>query len=321
MPEIDKQPEQTGRVKDAVDGNWVDRWAPAATRPYFRLSRADRPAGTWLLWLPAIWGVLLASLRDGVSPDIIPLILALGIGSFVMRGAGCTWNDYADRHFDAQVDRTKSRPIPSGQVSPMQALIWMGAQAFIGLLVLLSLNPAAILWAFGSIAPVLIYPFAKRFTWWPQLVLGIALNWGVLVGYVAVAGTLRLEVVFLYIGTVFWTLFYDTIYAHQDIEDDVEANVKSTARLFGDKTPKWLRGFMVGVVVFQGIAVILAATSTGVVLTPIVALAAPWVMGWHLTWQLTRLDINNPDICTELFRSNRDAGLLFGLFLAVALFL
>lgn len=321
MPEIDKQPEQTGRVKDAIDGNWVDRWAPAATRPYFRLSRADRPAGTWLLWIPAIWGVLLASLRDGFSPSSILLIVLLGIGSFVMRGAGCTWNDYADREFDAQVERTKSRPIPSGQVSPTQALIWMIAQALVGLVILISLNPTAILWALGSIIPVMIYPFAKRFTWWPQLFLGVAFNWGALVGYAAVAETIRPEVVFMYVGAVFWTLFYDTIYAHQDIKDDEDANIKSTARLFGEKTPKWLRGFMVCTVTFLGIAVILAAISTGGVLTPIVALAAPWVMGWHLTWQLTRLDIDNPDICGQLFRSNRDAGLLFGLFLAGALFL
>ncbi len=321
MPEIDKQPEQTGRVADAVDNNWVDRFAPQFTQPYLRLSRADRPAGTWLLWIPAIWGVLLASLREGFTLDAVWLIIALGIGSFVMRGAGCTWNDFADREFDAQVERTKSRPIPSGQVTPKQALVWMCVQALVGLVVLVSLNTTAILWALGSVIPVMVYPFAKRFTWWPQLFLGVAFNWGALVGYAAIAETIRPEAVFMYVGAVFWTLFYDTIYAHQDIKDDEEADIKSTARLFGDKTPKWLRGFMVGTVSCLGIAVILAAISTGGILTPIIALAAPWVMGWHLTWQLTRLDIDNPEKCGQLFRSNRDAGLLFGLFLAGALFL
>lgn len=321
MPEIDKQPEQTGRVQDAVDGNWVDRWAPHVTRPYLRLSRADRPAGTWLLWLPAIWGVLLASLRYGFDIRYILLILALGVGSFVMRGAGCTWNDFADREFDAEVERTRSRPIPAGHVSPTQALIWMAVQALIGLAILLTLTPTAIALGFASIIPVLIYPFAKRFTWWPQLFLGIALNWGALVGYAAVAGTLHIEVLFLYAGAACWTLFYDTIYAHQDKEDDALIGVKSTARLFGTKTNLWLRGFMVATVVCLGIAVVIAGLATGQTLTPLIAIAAPWAMGWHLTWQLTRLDIDNPDVCGDLFRSNRDAGLLFGLFLAGAVFL
>lgn len=309
-----------GQVHDAVKGNWVDTLAPAWTRPYLRLSRADRPIGTWLLWIPCIWGALLAANAVGqFTWTTAWVILGSGIGAFAMRGAGCTWNDITDRTFDAKVARTRSRPIPSGQVSVTQAAIWMIIQCLIGLAVLLSFNTFAVLLGFASIIPVAIYPFAKRFTWWPQVFLGIAFNWGALLGYAAIAGELTAAPVFLYLAGIAWTLFYDTIYAHQDKEDDVLIGVKSTARLFGDNTPVWLKRFLVVCVLLITGAVIEAMAQRDIV-PMLIALLAPWALGAQMAWQMARLDINNPDVCMKLFRSNRDGGLITALFLAIAVF-
>lgn len=318
------RPEQIDQtVADAYRGNWVDRIAPAPTRPYLRLSRADRPIGTWLLLLPCWWGLALAILLDG-QPRLFDIWIAAGcaLGAWLMRGAGCTWNDITDREFDAAVERTKSRPIPSGQVSAKQAAVWMAAQALVGLAILLTFNGAAIALGVLSLLPVAIYPFAKRFTWWPQVFLGLAFNWGALLAFAAHYGSLHIAAVILYLAGIAWTLFYDTIYAHQDKEDDALIGVKSTARLFGSNTGTWLKWFLM-------LTVALFAVATGLVMLGragnqialIAALCGPWALGWHLQWQLRMLDIDNPDRCLMLFRSNRNAGLLPLPFLLLAIYL
>ena len=307
-----------GAVADSA-GNWVDTRAPAAARPYLRLSRADRPIGTWLLYLPCLWGLALACLWTG-EPGWFDLWIAVGcgIGAFLMRGAGCTWNDITDRDIDDKVARTRSRPIPSGQVRVVQALIWMAAQSLLALLILLTFNAAAIWLGIAALLPVAIYPFAKRFTWWPQVFLGLAFNWGALLAWTAHTGSLGWPAVVLYGAGIAWTLFYDTIYAHQDAEDDALIGVKSTARLFGDATRHWLRRFLMAVLVLFGIAVLMVHGERSI-LSLVIALGGPWAMGWHLTWQLTRFDPEDDAMLLRLFRSNRDAGLLPLPFFAVAL--
>ncbi|MEX3017789.1 4-hydroxybenzoate octaprenyltransferase [Gymnodinialimonas hymeniacidonis] len=313
---------EQGQVADAVKGNWVDRLAPAPTRPYLRLSRADRPIGTWLLLLPCWWGLLLALSHTGRTPTLYDAWIFLGcaIGAFLMRGAGCTWNDITDRDFDGSVARTASRPIPSGQVSVKQALAWAIAQSLLAFLILITFNWTAILLGVIALIPVAIYPFAKRITWWPQVFLGIAFNWGALLAWTAHTGSLSLAPVLLYLGGIAWTLFYDTIYAHQDREDDALIGIKSTARLFGENTKTWLRGFLAATVGLIGAAILVALVPGQNFLALIIALAGVWAMGWHLSWQLVRLKIDDAELCLKLFRSNRDAGLIPALFFAVALF-
>jgi len=305
-------------VADATAGNWVDRFAPPATRPYLRLSRADRAIGTWLLWIPCLWGVALAATQDGFRPADIWLVASSGAGAFLMRGAGCTWNDITDRHIDAAVARTRSRPLPSGQVTVRNALIWMVMQALTAALILFSYNLTAIALGIGSLALVCIYPFAKRFTWWPQAILGLAFNWGALLLFAAHAGHVTLPAVLLYAAGITWTLFYDTIYAHQDREDDTLIGVKSTARLFGANTRVWLFGFQVATVLLMATAAIMALAQDQGPVPLLVALTGIWAFGWHLTWQLRRLNLDDPASCRAVFVSNRDAGLIAALFLAAA---
>ncbi|MGK7753674.1 MULTISPECIES: 4-hydroxybenzoate octaprenyltransferase [unclassified Roseovarius] len=313
-------PDATGEVADAVKGNWVDRSAPAWSRPYLRLSRADRPIGTWLLLLPCWWGLLLSMLHDGRATwHDLWIFAGCGIGAFLMRGAGCTWNDITDRHIDGSVSRTASRPIPSGQVSVMQALAWLVAQALVAFCILLTFNMAAITLGIISLAPVCIYPFAKRFTWWPQIFLGLAFNWGALLAWTAHSGRLEWPAVVLYLAGIGWTLFYDTIYAQQDAEDDALIGVKSTARLFAERTPVWLQRFLIGSVSLMAFAVIGAAVG-GSALAVLVALIGPWAFGWHMFWQLRQFDMQDDSTLLRLFRSNRDAGLLPLPFFAAALF-
>ncbi|MEM7240744.1 MAG: 4-hydroxybenzoate octaprenyltransferase [Pseudomonadota bacterium] len=312
MEEKSKTPASKGRVADATDLNWVDRFAPEFTRPYLRLSRADRPAGTWLLLIPCFWGLALALLNSGrglTTLDVIYFVL-FAVGAFLMRGAGCTWNDITDQDFDAKVARTKSRPIPSGQVTVRGAAFWMCIQAFLAALILLSFNLFAAGLAIASLLLVAIYPFTKRFTWWPQVFLGLAFNWGALLGWAVITGGLSVAPVCLYLAGILWTLFYDTIYAHQDKEDDALIGVKSTARLFGDNTRRYLLIFLIGAVVLMGVAVIVALPSDINPIALVVAIFGIWGFGMHMTWQLRRLDIDDPDICLQLFRSNRDAGLI-----------
>jgi len=317
MTERQKLPEP-GAVADAPQGNWVDRFAPAPARPYLRLSRADRPIGTWLLLIPCLWGVALAAAADAPRLHDLWIIAACALGAFVMRGAGCSWNDITDRQIDAQVARTRSRPIPSGQVSVRAAAVWMLAQTAVGGALLFSFNWPAVALGLASLVPVAIYPFAKRFTWWPQVFLGIAFNWGALLAWVAHTGTLSAAPVALYAAGIVWTLFYDTIYAHQDKEDDALIGVKSTARLFGDQTGRWLGWFLIGSVSLMTLAVLLALLPGAPPLQLALALAAPWGFGWHMFWQMRRLDIESPETCLHLFRANRETGLIAALFLAAA---
>lgn len=316
-----QKPAPEGQVADAVTGNWVDTYAPEWTRPYLRLSRADRPIGTWLLLIPCWWGLALAILADQ-TPRWQDLWIAIGCaaGAWLMRGAGCTWNDITDREFDGQVERTRSRPIPSGQVTVKGALAWMGLQCLAGLAILLTFNQAAIAMGILSLLPVAVYPFAKRFTWWPQVFLGLAFNWGAMLAWVAHTGSLSWPPVLLYLAGIAWTLFYDTIYAHQDTEDDALIGVKSTARLFGTQTPMWLRRFIVAFVCLKAMAVIGAMLDSASVLALVLALAAPWAMGWHMTWQLRAFDAENSQRLLQLFRLNRDTGLIPLIFFVLAMF-
>ena len=318
MSQFSPTPEVEGQVSDAVSGNWVDQIAPRFSRPYLRLSRADRPIGTWLLLLPCWWGLGLAILAGGqfASHDVW-IFVSCAIGAFLMRGAGCTWNDITDRKIDGAVERTRSRPIPSGQVTVTQAVIWMILQAGIAALILFSYNMSAIILGFASLALVAIYPFAKRFTWWPQAFLGLAFNWGALMIYVAHSGVLRIEAVLLYTAGIIWTLFYDTIYAHQDREDDALIGVKSTARLFAERTPTWLFGFSVLSSILMGLAIYLACSERGTLSTLIAILAVP-AFCMHLRWQMRRFDAHDPVRLMMLFRSNRDAGLIVVLFFTIA---
>lgn len=310
-----------GQVADAVKGNWVDTRAPAWTRPYLRLSRADRPIGTWLLLLPCWWGLLLASAHTGSFTAHDAWIAAgCAIGAFLMRGAGCTWNDITDRDFDAAVARTRSRPIPSGQVTVRQAMVWLVIQSLLAFGILLTFHPAAIALGVASLALVAVYPFAKRFTWWPQVFLGLAFNWGALLAWTAHTGSLGWPAVVLWLSGIAWTLFYDTIYAHQDKDDDALIGVKSTARLFGDRTHHWLRVFLVATVTLMTTAIVGALIDRNP-LALAVAFGGAWGLGWHLAWQLTHLKPDDPANCLRLFRSNRDAGLIPVPFLAAAILL
>ena len=313
-------PTPDGQVADAAKDNWVDAYAPAATRPYLRLSRADRPIGTWLLLIPCWWGLTLGMLFDGQSGwHDAWVALGCAIGAWLMRGAGCTWNDITDQDFDGQVERTRSRPIPSGQVTTTQAVVWMIAQALLAFCILLTFNTVAILLGILALLPVAIYPFAKRFTWWPQVFLGLAFNWGALLAWTAHTGSLDAPAVVLYLAGIAWTLFYDTIYAHQDTEDDALIGIKSTARLFGENTAPWLRRFLMATVGLMGIAVIFSGLENASVLAMVIALGGPWAMGWHMAWQLRGLDINDSAKLLQLFRANRDTGMIPLIFFCAAL--
>jgi 4-hydroxybenzoate polyprenyltransferase len=290
------------RVADST-GNWVDTHAPLWLRPYLRLSRLDRPIGSWLLLLPCWWSAALAA---GVAGDLshLPLTIPLFfLGAFAMRGAGCTWNDITDRDLDAKVERTRSRPIPAGQVSVKRALLFLLLQALVGLCVLLQFNRFAVLTGIASLLVVAIYPFMKRITYWPQVVLGLAFSWGALMGFAVTLQRIDATALLLYAGSICWVIGYDTIYAHQDAEDDALIGVKSTARLFGARTRQAL-------VVFYGLAVVLIAAALGRGGVHWPAWLGLAVFAVHLGWQVSRLEISDPALCLRLFKSNRDAGLL-----------
>jgi 4-hydroxybenzoate polyprenyltransferase len=298
-----------GRVADAT-GNWVDHSAPEWARPYLRLTRLDRPIGWWLLLLPCWWSSALAAIADGAwGPSPWHILLFL-IGAIAMRGAGCTWNDLVDRDIDGRVERTRLRPIPSGQISVRAAIVFLVVQALIGLVVLLQFNRFAIGVGVASLGVVAIYPFMKRFTYWPQIFLGLAFSWGALMGWAAARGMLELPAFLLYAGSIAWVIHYDTIYAHQDKEDDALVGLKSTALLFGANTRPMLALFSAAAVVLIGLAGYFA--HAGIVFT--LGLAA---FAAHLAWQIVRLEIDDPESCLQVFRSNRDAGLI--LFAALVL--
>jgi 4-hydroxybenzoate polyprenyltransferase len=302
-----------GSVADATE-NWVDTLAPVWSRPYLRLARLDRPIGSWLLLLPCWWSSALAAVAaHKAAPSLVHLALFF-VGAFAMRGAGCTWNDIVDRDLDASVERTRSRPIPSGQVSVVQAAVFLALQALIGFAVLISFNTFTIALGIASLAIVAVYPFMKRITYWPQTVLGLAFSWGALMGWAGAFGRLDVPAVLLYAGSIAWVIGYDTIYAHQDREDDALICIKSTALLFGARTKPMLALFYALAVGLIGAAGF-AAGAGGVFAIGLLAFAA------HLTWQIIRLDIANPDRCLTVFKSDRDAGLILfaGLLLDAAL--
>ncbi|TPJ42957.1 4-hydroxybenzoate octaprenyltransferase [Mesorhizobium sp. B2-6-5] len=299
-----------GRVSDAPNRHWVYRVLPRAIWPYAQLARWDRPIGWQLLLWPCWWSAALAASaypRPGdpllsLLPAPLYLVLFL-IGAIAMRGAGCTYNDIVDEHIDNQVERTRSRPLPSGQTTRRRAWLFLVLQALVGLAVLLQFNSFAILLGVCSLAIVAVYPFMKRITNWPQLFLGFAFSWGALMGWAVEFGDLDGPAIMLYIGSILWVIGYDTIYAHQDKEDDAIVGVRSTARLFGDNTKAWLAGLYGGTLICFAIAFASAQA-------PVVALAGLIAAGAHMARQIAVLDIDDPDQCLRLFRSNNQVGWL-----------
>jgi len=290
------------RPGDAVATSWVDG-APRFVRPYLRLMRLDRPIGAWLLFWPCVFGLALGATATG-QPYPPPLYVVLcGVGAVVMRGAVCTYNDIIDRDFDAQVERTRGRPIPSGAVSVAAAWVFAMALGLMGLCILVLFNPFAVLLGAGSLFLIAAYPFMKRITWWPQAWLGLTFNWGVLFGYAAMTGTLSVAALLFYAGCFFWTLGYDIIYAHQDKEDDVLIGVRSAAIRLGTRSKPWLY-------VFYSAAFLLMIAGGLAAGLRIVFVVSMLVAGVHLLWQLRTLDIDRPLLCLALFKSNRDTGAL-----------
>jgi 4-hydroxybenzoate polyprenyltransferase len=298
---------------DAVPRNWVEV-APRRLRPYLQLMRLDRPIGSWLLYWPCVCGLVLGAIADERSfsewRDFYYVAL-FGVGTVVMRGAGCTFNDIVDRKIDAQVARTRGRPIPSGAVSVPAAVIFMLLLALLGLVILLQFNRFAVGLGAASLLLVAGYPFMKRITWWPQAWLGLTFNWGALLGFAAETGRLDLPDGLLYAGLFFWTLGYDTIYAHQDKEDDALIGVKSTARLLGRDSGKWILRFYA--VCFTLVLAAGFAEHAGWPFA-LVMLAA----GAHFLWQVRRLKIDDPENCLMLFRANSVAGGLIALSFAAS---
>lgn len=291
-----------GSVADATD-NWVDTLAPAWSRPYLRLARLDRPIGAWLLLLPCWWAAALAAIAaHAPAPSLVHIVLFF-VGAFAMRGAGCTWNDIVDRDLDGSVERTRSRPIPSGQVTVIQAAVFLALQALIGLAVLVSFNTFTIVLGIASLAIVAVYPFMKRITYWPQIVLGLAFSWGALMGWAAAFARLDAPAYLLYAGSIAWVIGYDTIYAHQDRDDDALIGIKSTALLFGERTKPMLT-------LFYALAVFLIALAGFFAGAGLVFAVGLFAFAAHLAWQVARLDIADPDRCLALFKSDRDAGLI-----------
>lgn len=291
-----------GSVADAVKGNWVDRFAPDWLKPYARLARWDRPIGFWLLFWPCAWSVGLAAVARPMTPFDWRAIILFLVGAIAMRGAGCTFNDIVDRDIDDKVARTRSRPIPSGQVSVPQAVLFLVAQALTGLLVLIQFNTFTIWLGVVSLVLVAIYPFMKRVTWWPQLFLGLAFSWGALMGWAAAFGTLHYPAYILYAGSILWVIGYDTIYALQDVEDDALIGVKSTARLFGRHARRMVALFYAGASALW----VWAAVS---VTADVVFLGTAAVAAALLVWQVVTLDAQDGENCLNRFKANHCVGL------------
>jgi 4-hydroxybenzoate polyprenyltransferase len=289
-------------IKDAVKISWIDA-LPKGFLAYAQLMRLDRPIGWWLLLLPCWWSLTLAQIAKGGGwPNFYFAALFL-VGAIIMRGAGCVLNDLADRDIDAKVERTKSRPLPSGRITTKSAVIFLCALLALGLLVVLQFNTLTIKTAIASLAIVAIYPFMKRITFWPQFVLGLAFNWGAIIGWTAIAGQIDLPCLTLYAGGIFWTLAYDTIYAHQDKDDDALIGVKSTALLLGKSTVYWLGCFFAASLAFID-------ASLWLVSAPLTAHIGVAAAAMHAAWQVARFDDTNANLCLQLFRANRNFGLL-----------
>jgi 4-hydroxybenzoate polyprenyltransferase len=290
------------RPSDALPASWVDDM-PRLIRPYLRLMRLDRPIGAWLLFWPCVFGLALGAAAEGRSVPNPFYVLLMALGSVVMRGAGCTYNDIVDRDFDARVARTRGRPIASGAVSVGQAWAFAVSLSLIGFLILLNFNLYTMLLGAGSLLLIAGYPFMKRITWWPQAWLGLTFNWGVPLGFAAETGHLATGLLVFYAGCFFWTLGYDTIYALQDKEDDILIGVKSSAIKLGSKSKTFIHtayaiafALMVAGGIASGLRVVFAA--------------AMLVAGSHLLWQAHSLDTERPLLCLKLFKSNRDTGAL-----------
>lgn len=302
------------KVADAAHDNLADRITPPGLLPYVRLARFDRPVGAWLLLFPCWWSMLLAQDAIGQTFPNLWFMLLFAFGAFVMRGAGCTYNDIADADFDRQVARTASRPIPSGQVSKRQAFAFAMLLCLAGLAVLLQFNWTTVLLGASSLLLVAIYPFAKRFTNWPQLLLGLTFKWGALVGWTAITGAPSLTMLVLYAGCICWTIAYDTIYAHQDKEDDALIGLKSTALHFGASTPRWLTLFFGAALLLWLGAGLMAGAQAGFY----VALG---LVGLHFVWQVRTLDMADPANCLKRFKANTQVGWLLTLGLIADLLL
>ncbi len=308
--DIDEQ----GKVADAIRHSFV-YFLPRPVWPYAQLARWERPIGWWLLMWPCWWSTVLATgASEPATPPAATIAWYLALftaGAIVMRGAGCTYNDLVDQDIDDQVARTRSRPLPSGRVSRAQAIAFLVLQLLIGLAILLQFNATTIIVGLASMVTVVIYPFMKRITWWPQLFLGLAFSWGALVGWTAIAADVASPALVLYAGCIFWVIGYDTIYAHQDIEDDALVGVKSTARLFAERTkPALIALYAVALALFA-VAFYLAGAG------PIawLGLAAGAA---HMAWQVATLDIHDPERCLKLFKSNSHFGWIVFVGLMVA---
>lgn len=289
-----------GSASDIRTEGWIARATPKPLRPYMYLMRLDRPYGAWLLLLPCWWSIAMAA--DGGWPDVVLLAL-FALGAFIMRGAGCVMNDIADRDFDGQVARTATRPLPAGDVTLVQAVGFLILLSLAGLAILLQFNRFAVAIGILSLATVAIYPYMKRFTYWPQIFLGLSFNWGALLGWAAVRGDLTWAPIVLYAAGIFWTLGYDTIYAHQDKEDDVLVGIKSTALKLGDATPKWLVFFYTASLALMGVAAWLAGLNW--TFYPALLPAAA-----HAAWVVYTVDIDDPKTCLARFKQGRNFGLL-----------
>ena len=299
--------------RDAQPSHWFAA-LPPGVRPWVQLMRLDRPIGAWLLFWPCLFGLILGAMaaeRNFTDWRDFYNVLLFAAGTIVMRGAGCAFNDIMDRDFDRQVARTRGRPIPSGAIKLAHAWIFTLALCLIGFVILLQFNLLTIALGAASLLLVAIYPFMKRITFWPQAWLGLTFNWGALMGFAAQTGRLDLPALYLYAGLFFWTLGYDTIYAHQDKEDDALIGIKSTALLLGGQSGKWILRFYA--VSFTLILASGFAEHAGWTFGPIMLLA-----GAHLLWQVKRLQIDNPDNCLMLFRANRLTGALIAAAFALA---
>ena len=294
---------------DIRPGGWV-RHLPRALIPYAILGRFDRPIGSWLLFLPGLWSICLAAQTLALG---VWLVALFAVGAAVMRAAGCVVNDLWDRKLDRMVERTKGRPLASGILKPIDALVFLALLLAIGLLVLSQLDGTARILGAASLVPVALYPLAKRVTWWPQIVLGVVFGWGAPMGYAAATGRLQWPALLLYLAAITWILGFDTIYAHQDREDDALIGVKSTARLFGENTTPFLIVCYSATILMLGAAMIMARFSW----FGIFALLLPAAL---LARQIVLLDINNPDLCLRLFKSNREVGLTVALAILIGQF-
>jgi len=293
--------DRTTGFTDIDNQHWSLRYLPPWARPYGRLARWDRPIGIWLLLFPCWWSVALAAAPHW--DNMVGWMALFAVGALAMRGAGCTWNDIVDRKVDARVERTRGRPLPSGEVKLHQALIWMALQSLVGVAILFKFNKFAGGVALASLLLVAIYPTMKRLTSWPQVVLGLAFNWGALVGYAALTGTLSWAALALYAGGVAWTMVYDTIYAMQDQRDDAVIGVRSTARRFAGAPRRWLTLFAVLALAGWALAGYVAN------LSPLYG-AVLLIIALHFGWQIAFLKPNDQADCLAKFKANAHVGIL-----------